>query len=53
MPEIIMESNNLIYTKVSLELIDDYLMMVNDKEVQQFIYKEPKLFMLILLERKK
>lgn len=44
MPEIIMESKNLIYTKVSLELIDDYLMMVNDKEVQQFIYKEPKLF---------
>lgn len=34
---IIFESNNIYFVKVSLDLIDDYLKMVNNQEVSKFI----------------
>ncbi len=38
------ETDNLYYTNINADLINDYLTMVNDPEVQKFIYKEPKSF---------
>lgn len=38
------ETDNLYYTDINLDLINDYLTMVNNKEVQKFIYKEPRNF---------
>ena len=40
--EIIFESENILYVKLSESLIDDYLKMVNDPEVSQFISHHPK-----------
>lgn len=40
----ILESDNLYYTNLSYDLIDDYLTMVNDPTIQQYIYKESKHF---------
>ena len=40
--EIILNSERLIYIKPSYDLIDDYLIMVNNLEIQQFISKHPK-----------
>ncbi len=42
--EIIFESDNLYYVKLSTLLIDDYLNMVNDKSIQVMISKELKKF---------
>ena len=40
----LLESDNLIYVKPSLELINDYLVMVNDIDVQKFISKKVKTY---------
>lgn len=37
----VFESDNLYYVKVSKELINDYLNMMNDKEVRKFISDKP------------
>lgn len=42
--EIIFESDNIYYIKVNELLIDDYLKMVNDPEVQKGISKELRQF---------
>lgn len=39
--EIIFESDNLNFVKVSMDYINDYLTMVNDPIVQDFIFNEP------------
>ena len=38
--EIIFESEHIYYVKVNKDLINDYLNMINDKEVQRFISKK-------------
>lgn len=42
--EKIFESERINYVKISKELVDDYLKMVNDKEIQQCISNEPYTF---------
>lgn len=41
---IIFESNNIYFVKVSLDLIDDYLKMVNNHEVSKFISLKSRSF---------
>ena len=41
---IIFESNNIYFVKVSLDLIDDYLKMVNNHEVSKFIFLKNRSF---------
>jgi len=40
--EVLLESDNLFYIKISYDLIDDYLLMVNDKDNQKYISKTYK-----------
>ena len=40
----VLESERIRYVKVSDELIDDYLMMINDPDVSKFIQKNPRVF---------
>ena len=40
--DIVFESENLLFVKPSIDLVDDYLIMVNDKDNQKFISKEAK-----------
>lgn len=42
--EKVFESDRINYVKVDKELINDYLKMVNDKEIQKLIYTEPYTF---------
>lgn len=44
MLEKVLESENINYVKVSQELIDDYLKMVNDVEIQKLINDNPYTF---------
>lgn len=44
--EIIFESDRIDYVKLSEKLVDDYLDMVNDIEVQRFISHERKVYSL-------
>ncbi len=41
---VIFESDNILYVKVSKTLINDYLKMVNAKEVQKYISHTPKVY---------
>ena len=38
--DIVMESKNIYYVKLSEYLVDDYLEMINDINIQKFIYNE-------------
>ena len=40
--EIIFESENILYVKINENLINDYLIMVNDPEVQKGISRKAK-----------
>ena len=40
----IIETDGLIFIKPSLDLVEDYLIMANDKEVQKYISKSPKTY---------
>lgn len=40
----VLESERIYYVKVSDELIDDYLIMINDPDVSKFIQKNPRVF---------
>lgn len=40
--EVIFESENILYVKLSENLIDDYLKMVNDPDISKFISHHPK-----------
>ena len=40
----IIETDDLIFIKPSLDLVEDYLIMANDKEVQKYISKSPKTY---------
>ena len=40
--DVIFQSDNIDYIKLSTDLVDDYLIMVNDMSSQKFITKEPK-----------
>lgn len=40
----VFESERIDYIPVSLDLVDDYLIMVNDKEIQKFISKEERVY---------
>ena len=40
----IIETEDLIFIKPSLDLVEDYLIMANDKEVQKYISKSPKTY---------
>ena len=42
--EKVFESERIYYTKITKELIDDYLNMINDKEVANKISHNPKTF---------
>lgn len=42
--EIVFESENLVYVKLSELLIDDYLKMINDKEVASMISHKEKIY---------
>lgn len=42
--EIEFESDNIIYTKMSERLLDDYLKMYNDKEIQRVLFRSEKTF---------
>lgn len=44
MNNIVFESNNIIYVNVREELIDDYLKMINDPDVQKWISNERKVY---------
>lgn len=41
---VITESENIDFIKINQNLIDDYLIMVNDENVQKYIYKNKKVF---------
>lgn len=41
---IILQSENIDYVKINNELIDDYLIMVNDKEIQKSISSKERTF---------
>lgn len=40
----VFESEKIDYINVSLDLVDDYLIMVNDPEIQKFISKKTKVY---------
>lgn len=40
----VFESERIDYIPISLDLVDDYLIMVNDKESQKFISKEERVY---------
>lgn len=42
--EIIFESKNILYVKINENLINDYLIMVNDLEVQKGISRKAKIY---------
>ena len=42
--EIIFESENILYVKINENLINDYLIMVNDPEVQKGISRKAKIY---------
>lgn len=42
--EIIFESENILYIKINESLINDYLIMVNDPEVQKGISRKAKIY---------
>lgn len=42
--EIIFESKNILYIKINENLINDYLIMVNDPEVQKGISRKAKIY---------
>ena len=42
--EVMFESEKIYYIKVNEKLVDDYLIMINDPEVQKFISKKYKLY---------
>ena len=42
--EIIFESENILYIKINENLINDYLIMVNDPEVQKGISRKAKIY---------
>lgn len=42
--EIIFESGNILYVKINENLINDYLIMVNDPEVQKGISRKAKIY---------
>ena len=42
--EIIFESNRIIFVKLSQKLVNDYLTMVNDIEVQKYISHDIKVY---------
>ena len=42
--EVIYESKNIDFVKINKNLIEDYLIMVNDENVQECIYKKKKVF---------
>ena len=42
--EIIFESKNILYIKINENLINDYLIMVNDPEVQKGISSKAKIY---------
>ena len=41
---VIMESDRLLFVKVCNELVDDYLVMVNDLDTQRFLSAEQKVY---------
>lgn len=41
---VIAESENIDFIKINQNLIDDYLIMVNDENIQKYIYKNKKIF---------
>lgn len=40
----VFDSERIDYIPVSLDLVDDYLVMVNDKEIQRFISKDERVY---------
>lgn len=40
----VFESERIDYIPISEDLVDDYLIMVNDKEIQKFISKEERVY---------
>ena len=40
----IFDSEKIDYIRVSFDLIDDYLVMVNDKEIQRFISRKERVY---------
>lgn len=38
----LLETKNIIFTKVSMKLIDEYLELVNDKSIQKFTLTKEK-----------
>lgn len=42
--ETIFESENILYVKINENLINDYLIMVNDPEVQKGISRKAKIY---------
>ena len=42
--EIVFESNNIIYIKMSEKLLEDYLKMYNNREIQRVLFRSEKTF---------